>query len=100
MPTTAHNGIPSAQPQSVSLSRLTPMQEHLWLKTPINQLFIYTGTEWRLIGPESVEGFASTKARSATINDVNDVARPVIFLETNGVALAICTSVAFTINSQ
>ena len=71
----------------------------LWLKTPINQLFVYTGTEWRLIGPESVEGFASTKARSAIINDVNGVARPVIFLETNGVALAICTSAAFTINS-
>jgi hypothetical protein len=72
----------------------------LWLKTPINQLFIYTGTEWRLIGPESVEGFLSTKARSATINDVNGTARPVIFLETNGVPLAICTSVAFTINSS
>ena len=71
----------------------------LWLKTPINQLFVYTGTEWRLIGPESVEGFASTKARSAIINDINGVARPVIFLETNGVALAICTSAAFTINS-
>jgi len=71
----------------------------LWLKTPINQLFIYTGTGWRLIGPESVEGFASTKARSATINDINGVVRPVIFLETNGVALAICTDVAFTINS-
>ena len=71
----------------------------LWLKTPINQLFTYTGTEWRLIGPESAEGFASTKARSAILNDINGVARPVIFLETNGVALAICTSAAFTINS-
>jgi hypothetical protein len=71
----------------------------LWLKTPINQLFTYTGTEWRLIGPEAAEGFASTKARSTTINDVNGTARPVIFLETNGVALAICTSAAFTINS-
>jgi hypothetical protein len=72
----------------------------LWLKTPINQLFTYTGTEWRLIGPESVEGFLSTKARSATINDVNGTARPVIFLETNGVPLAICTSSAFIINSS
>ena len=72
----------------------------LWLKTPINQLFTYTGTEWRLIGPESVEGFLSTKARSATINDVNGTARPVIFLETNGVPLAICTSSAFVINSS
>ena len=71
----------------------------LWLKTPINQLFTYTGAEWRLIGPEAVEGFASTKARSSAINDINGVARPVIFLETNGVALAICTSAAFTINS-
>ena len=71
----------------------------LWLKTPINQLFVNTGTEWRLIGPEAAEGFASTKARSATINDVNSVAQPVIILETNGVPLAICTSAAFTINS-
>jgi len=72
----------------------------LWLKTPINQLFTYTGTEWRLIGPESVEGFLSTKARSATINDVNGTARPVIFLETNDVPLAICTSSAFVVNSS
>jgi hypothetical protein len=72
----------------------------LWLKTPINQLFTYTGTEWRLIGPESVEGFLSTKARTATINDVNGTARPVIFIETNGVPLAICTSSAFVINSS
>ena len=71
----------------------------LWLKTPINQLFVNTGTEWRLIGPEAAEGFASTKARSVTINDVNSVAQPVIILETNGVPLAICTSAAFTINS-
>jgi hypothetical protein len=72
----------------------------LWLKTPINQLFTYTGTEWRLIGPESAEGFLSTKARSATINDINGTVRPVIFLETNGVPLAICTSAAFVINSS
>ena len=72
----------------------------LWLKTPINQLFTYTGTEWRLIGPESAEGFLSTKARSTTINDINGTARPVIFLETNGIPLAICTSVAFVINSS
>jgi hypothetical protein len=72
----------------------------LWLKTPINQLFTYTGTEWRLIGPESAEGFLSTKARSATINDINGTARPVIFLETNGVPLAICTSAAFVINTS
>ena len=72
----------------------------LWLKTPINQLFTYTGTEWRLIGPESAEGFLSTKARSTTINDINGTARPVIFLETNGIPLAICTSAAFVINSS
>jgi hypothetical protein len=72
----------------------------LWLKTPINQLFTYTGTEWRLIGPESAEGFLSTKARSTTINDINGTARPVIFLETNGVPLAICTSAAFIINTS
>jgi hypothetical protein len=70
----------------------------LWLKTPDNQLFVYTGTEWKLIGPESVTGFGSTKARSGTLDDNTGNPRPVIFLETNGVIFAICTAAAFTIN--
>lgn len=70
----------------------------LWLKTPVNQLYVYTGTEWRFIGPEAVEGFGSTRARAGSLDDTLGDPRPVIFLETNGIVLAICTSAGFVIN--
>jgi hypothetical protein len=70
----------------------------LWLKTPVNQLYVYTGAEWRFIGPEAVEGFGSTRARAGSLDDTLGDPRPVIFLETNGIVLAICTSAAFVIN--
>ena len=87
---------------SASVSPTAPANTNagaLWFKTPINQLFAYTGTEWKLIGPESVTGFGSTKARSGTLDDSAGNPRPVIFLETNDVIFAICTSAAFTINT-
>jgi hypothetical protein len=70
----------------------------LWFKTPINQLFVYTGTEWILIGPEAVNGFSSTKARSTFLDDTNGDPHPVIFLETNGIPLAICSGENFTVH--
>ena len=86
---------------SAAVSATTPTNNNkgaLWLKTPVNQLFVYTGTEWRFIGPESVAGFGSTRARSASLDNTAGDPRPVIFLETNGTAFAICTASAFVIN--
>jgi hypothetical protein len=70
----------------------------LWLDTTSNQLKIYTGTTWTFIGPESVAGFGITRARATSLDDSLGDPRPVIILETNGTALAICTAQAFTIN--
>jgi hypothetical protein len=86
---------------SAAVSATTPTNNNkgaLWLKTPVNQLFVYTGTEWRFIGPEAVAGFGSTRARSASLDNTAGDPRPVIFLETNGTAFAICTASAFVIN--
>jgi hypothetical protein len=86
---------------SAAVSATTPTSSNagaLWLKTPVNQLFVYTGTEWRFIGPEAVEGFGSTRARAASLDNTAGDPRPVIFLETNGTAFAICTASAFVIN--
>jgi hypothetical protein len=86
---------------SAAISATTPTNNNkgaLWLKTPVNQLFVYTGTEWRFIGPEAVAGFGSTRARSASLDNTAGDPRPVIFLETNGTAFAICTASAFVIN--
>jgi hypothetical protein len=86
---------------SAAVSATTPTNSNagaLWLKTPVNQLFVYTGTEWRFIGPEAVEGFGSTRARAGSLDNTAGDPRPVIFLETNGTAFAICTASAFIIN--
>ena len=70
----------------------------LWLDTTANQLKIYTGSAWTFIGPEAVAGFGVTRARATSLDDSLGDPRPVIILETNGTALAICTTQAFTIN--
>jgi microcystin-dependent protein len=75
-----------------------PTAGALWLRTPINTLNVWTGTTWAFIGPESVPGFGITRARSATVQDSNGNDRPVIFLEINGLPIALCSSVAFTVN--
>jgi hypothetical protein len=72
----------------------------LWLDTTADQLKIYTGSAWTLIGPEVVAGFGSTRARATSLDDSVGNSRPVVILETDGVALAICTAQAFTINSS
>jgi len=72
----------------------------LWLDTTANQLKIYTGSAWTFIGPEAVAGFGITRARATSLDDSLGDPRPVIILETNGTALAICTAQAFTINSS
>ena len=71
----------------------------LWLKTPINQLFVRYAGEWRFIGPEDVEGFgAPTRFRSTIIKDSAGFDNPVIILTIAGTVVGICTRRAFTIN--
>jgi hypothetical protein len=77
---------------------LEPTAGALWLRTPVNTLNVWTGTAWAFIGPEAVPGFGITRARSTTVEDSNGDDRPVIFLEINGLPIALCSSVAFTVN--
>jgi microcystin-dependent protein len=75
-----------------------PSLGSLWLNSLTNSLQIWTGSVWTFIGPEHVPGFGITRARSVALKDSNGSDRPVIFLETNGTVIAICTSTAFTID--
>ena len=70
----------------------------LWLRTPVNTLNIWTGAAWAFIGPEAVPGFGVTRCRSTSLEDSEGNDRPVILLEINNIVIAVCTSVAFTIN--
>jgi hypothetical protein len=69
----------------------------LWLNTTSNQLHVWDGTTWKFIGPEDTPGYGTTRARSTTLLDDTDVARPVILITVNGTVIAICSSIAFTI---
>jgi len=72
----------------------------LWLRTPVNTLNVWNGTTWSFIGPEAVPGFGTTRARSGTLLDSNNISRPVIFLEIDSTIVAVCTNSAFTINTS
>jgi hypothetical protein len=75
-----------------------PSLGSLWLNSLTNSLQIWTGAVWTFIGPEHVPGFGITRARSVALKDSSGSDRPVVFLETNGTVIAICTSTAFTID--
>jgi len=75
-----------------------PTDGSFWYKSSTDQLFVYDTDQWKLIGPEAVAGFGTTRFLSTTIIDSNDVVRPIIKAIVNDTVIAICSSVAFTIN--
>jgi hypothetical protein len=74
-----------------------PSVGQLWLRTTDNTLHVWTAAGWAFIGPEAVAGFGTTRARSTSLLDTTDTSRPVILLTVNGIVIAICSSIAFTI---
>lgn len=61
------------------------------------QLFLYDGTDWNLVGPENVSGFATTRWTSTTINDSANGSHAVIQGEVDGTTVAFVSSEQFTI---
>ena len=61
------------------------------------QLNLYNGTEWALVGPEGVVGFATTRWTSTTLPDSGFTNHAVIQGEVDGDTIAIVSSDTFTI---
>lgn len=72
----------------------------IWLKTTDNTFYAWTGSTWTFIGPETVAGFGITRARSTTLLDSDNIARPVILLTINNTVIGICSETAFTIDPE
>jgi len=70
----------------------------IWYKDTTDQLFVFDSGFWKLIGPEAVEGFGTTKILSTTILDSNGIRHAVVKMIVDGAVLAICTNDAFTID--
>lgn len=71
----------------------------LWLKTPTKQLFVYTATGWRLVGPEGVDGFGETRTQAVILRDTALNNHAVLLLVVDDKVIAICSSDAFEIYS-
>lgn len=71
-----------------------------WFKSGSNSLYTWNGTSWSFIGPESAEGFGTTRARSSTLVSDTGTTYPVILITVSDVVVAIVSSNAFTIASS
>ena len=69
-----------------------------WWDTANDQLYVYNGTEFILIGPQGA-GENQTQMVSRTVLDTNDVARPVIVSIVNNVPITVYSPTEFTIKS-
>ena len=77
---------------SASVSQSTPtlpITGQLWLDSTSNQLKVYTGSNWVVVGPESIANFGETKAKSAILIDTTNTNRPVVELVVNNKVVAI-----------
>jgi hypothetical protein len=72
----------------------------LWLKPSTAQLFVYTATGWKLVGPEGVEGFGETRTQAAILRDTLLVPHAVLLMVVNDNVIAICSADEFEIYSE
>jgi hypothetical protein len=88
---------------SAIVSDITPeitVLGSLWLKPGTKQLFVYTNTGWRLIGPEGVEGFGETRTQAVILRDTALNNHAVLLLVVDNKVIAICSSDEFEIYSE
>ena len=80
----------SSQPESTN-----SVTGDLWVDTNNNQLYLYSGSAWLLVGPSYSDGI-KTGAIPETIIDTNNVSRLVIVNYSNNVPVSITSSSTFT----
>lgn len=71
----------------------------LWVNTATQQLYLYTGSGWILVGPNYSIG-QRTGPEPETIIDTNNLAQSVISNYVNGVRVAIISTATFTPKAQ
>jgi hypothetical protein len=75
------------------------VQGDLWFDTANNQLYVYTGTAWTLIGPTTVAGSGVTQVISETVPDNTGVNRSILKLVAEDTVVGVVSSLAFTPSS-
>ncbi len=80
---------------NVEPSLATSLPGDLWVNTDTQQLYLYTGSGWILVGPRFSEG-ARTGAEPEFIDDTLSNPQPVVSNYVNGERVAIISREAFT----
>jgi hypothetical protein len=70
-----------------------------WYNTTSNQLFAWAGSEFILVGPQSVQNAEATQMFSTTMTDIDGVSRAVIQGKTNGAIVFIVSNTRFTVST-
>jgi len=86
---------------TVTVANATPtgtIPGELYFNSNTNQLFVYDGAAWDLIGPEGVPNFATTRWQSTTLPDAGNVMHPVMLGTVDGDVVSIVSTDTFTIN--
>jgi hypothetical protein len=71
----------------------------MWFDTTNNQLYVYTGSAWTLIGPTTVSGSGVTQVISESPEDNTGVKRSILKLVTNDTVVGVVSNLAFTPSS-
>jgi hypothetical protein len=74
---------------SGSSEPLSPIRGQIWYNTTQKQIFVYDGTAFNLLGPESAGNFATTRLISRVVLDTSGVEHPIIEVIVNGEIIAI-----------
>jgi len=69
-----------------------------WLKNDSKQFYVFDGSQFVFVGPETVQGYGVSRAVSTKIRDESNNYWPVIKLTLNDTVIAIIADRAFTIN--
>jgi hypothetical protein len=83
-----------ALPRSTPPSGLTAGD--FWFNTVSNQINVWTGTEFVLIGPENTPEIESTAIQSASISDISNTQYSVLRVNISGQTVAIISQFEFT----
>jgi len=71
-----------------------------WFDTANNQLYVYNGTSFVLVGPQGLAGVGTTQLKSIKVFDTSNNPYPVVAAFVDGkVAYTISTSNEYTLNS-
>lgn len=68
-----------------------------WIKKPTDQLYAFTGDQWRLIGPEALEGFGITKLEARMVRDDLEEPHAILLHVIDDKVLAVTSNEEFTI---